>query len=351
MTVFYLTLVSVYIFSLMARIIRVEHRKIAWIFVIIVIFILTLVSGLRSGIGDTYMYKHLYTLIGPEFNSDGYEPGFIYFLQMLKSISDDPQFMIMIISIIINVLNVISMYIFTKDGYFEIATFLYIASGYYTVTMNGIRQSLAASILFIATICIIKKKFIQYLIICLLMMSVHNSAFVMIPMYFIVKERAWSKRTNILYGLMLIGLFFYDPLMNMLQGSKYGVYSDFNEGGANPIRIAVFLMPIILSYMKKNIIRERWKEGDIFVNMNTICGIIMLFSALNWIFARFTIYFQLYSFIVFAFLLKNCFYGKEKKLIYFGVIVCYFLFFYYEQVISLGIKYRTDFDLMKFLFY
>ena len=59
MTVFYLTLVSVYIFSLMARIIRVEHRKIAWIFVIIVIFILTLVSGLRSGIGDTYMYKHL----------------------------------------------------------------------------------------------------------------------------------------------------------------------------------------------------------------------------------------------------------------------------------------------------
>ena len=139
--------------------------------------------------------------------------------------------------------------------------------------------------------------------------------------------------------------------MNMLQGSKYGAYSDFNEGGANPIRIAVFLMPIILSYMKKNIIRERWKEGDIFVNMNTICGIIMLFSALNWIFARFTIYFQLYSFIVFAFLLKNCFKGKEKRLIYFGVIVCYFLFFYYEQVISLGMIYKTDFKLMNFLYY
>ena len=68
----------------MARIIRVNHKKIAWIFVIIVILILTLVSGLRSGIGDTYMYKHLYTLIGPEFNSDGYEPGFIYFLQMVS---------------------------------------------------------------------------------------------------------------------------------------------------------------------------------------------------------------------------------------------------------------------------
>ena len=351
MTVFYLTLLLVYIFSLMARIIRMKHKKIAWIFVIIVILILTLVSGLRSGIGDTYMYKHMYTLIGPEFNSDGYEAGFIYFLKMLKLISDDPQFMIMVISIIINVLNVISMYIFTKDGYFEIATFLYITSGYYTVTMNGIRQSMAGSILFIATIFIIKNKFIPYAITCLLMITIHNSAFVMLPMYFIVREKAWHKKTNILYGLMLMGLFLYDPLMKSLQGSRYGAYSDFNEGGANPIRIAVFLMPIILSYMKKNIIRERWKEGDIFVNMNTICGIIMLFSALNWIFARFTIYFQLYSFIVFAFLLKGCFKGKEKRLIYFGFIVCYFLFFYYEQVISLGMTYKTDFKLMDFLYY
>ena len=113
MTVFYLTLLSVYIFSLVARIIRENHKKLAWIFVIVVILILTLVSGLRSGIGDTSMYKHTYTLIGPDFNADGYEAGFIFFLKILKNFSDDPQFMLMITSIIINVLNVISMYIFT----------------------------------------------------------------------------------------------------------------------------------------------------------------------------------------------------------------------------------------------
>ena len=40
-----------------------------------------LVSGLRSGIGDTGMYKHLYGMLQqgtvPE---DSYEPGFIFFL-------------------------------------------------------------------------------------------------------------------------------------------------------------------------------------------------------------------------------------------------------------------------------
>lgn len=351
MTVFYLTLLSVYIFSLLARVIRVKHKNIALIFVIIVILILTLVSGLRSGIGDTGMYKHLYTMIGPDFNAEGYEGGFILLFELLKSISDNPQFMIVVISVIVNVLNVISMYIFTKNSYFEIATFLYIASGYYTVTMNGIRQSLAASILFIATIFIVKKKFAPYLITCLLMITIHNSAFVMIPMYFIVREKAWHKKINILYVLMLMGLFFYEPLMQMLQGSKYGAYSNFDEGGANPVRIAIFLVPIILSYLKKDKIEERWIIGNIFVNMTTICGIIMLFSAFNWIFARFTIYFQPYSFIVFAFLLKNCFYGKEKRLFYFGFIVCYCLFFYYEQVISLAMNYPTEFNLNKFLYY
>lgn len=352
MTVFYLTLISVYIFSLVARIIRIKHKRIALIFVGVVILILTLVSGFRSGIGDTYMYEHLYGLITPDYDSNGgYEEGFIFLLKVLKQISEEPIFMLTVTSIIINVCNVVSMYIFTKDGYFEVATFLYVASGYFTVTMNGLRQSLAASIIFLATVFIIKKKFIPYLITILLMMTIHNSAFVMIPMYFIVNEKAWHKKTNILYGIILGGLLFYDPLMKLLQGTRYGGYSDFNEGGASPIRIVVFLVPVILAYLKRNIIAEKWKEGNVFVNMTIICGIVMIFSAFNWIFARFTVYFQPYNFIVFSYILKNCFVGKEKRLIYFGLIVCYFMFFYYEQAIALGMNYRSKINLIDMLFY
>lgn len=351
MTVFYLTLLSVYIFSLVARIIRENHKKLAWIFVIIVILILTLVSGFRSGIGDTYMYEHLYSLISWDFNSSGYEEGFILLLKVLKSISDNPLFMLMVTSTIINVLNVISLYIFTEDSYFEVATFLYIASGYYTTTMNGLRQSLAASFIFLATIFIIKRKFILYLITILLMITIHNSAFIMIPIYFIATQKVWSKKTNILYGIMLIGLFFYDPLMNLLGNSKYGGYADSTEGGASIIRILTFMIPIILSYIKRDIIQRKWNNGDIFVNMSTLCGIIMLFSSFNWIFARFGIYLQLYNFVVFSFILKNCFIGKEKRLIYFLLIFCYFIFFYYEQAISLGMNYRSKFDFNNFLYY
>lgn len=352
MTVFYITLIVVYIFSVIARVIQKKHSNMAWIFVVVIILILSLVSGFRGGIGDTPAYNHLYTLIEPGYDANGgYEEGFIFLLKVLKTFSDEPQFMLIVTAIITNALNVISMYIFTKDGYFEIATFLYITSGYYTVTMNGLRQCLAASIIFLATIFIIKGKFIPYIITIVLMITIHNSAFVMIPMYFIVREKVWCKKTNILYGVMLVGLFFYDPIMQMLQGSKYGAYSDFNEGGASPIRILVFLVPIVLAFLKKDTIRKKWESGDIFINMTTICGIVMLFSAFNWIFARFTIYFQPYTFIVFAYILKQCFSGKERRVLYFGLVSCYFIFFYYDQVISLNMSYRSAVDLKKFLFY
>ena len=66
------------------------------------------------------MYEHLYKLITPEYDANGgYEAGFILLLKILKQVSEEPIFMLIVTSIIINVCNVISMYIFTKNGYFE----------------------------------------------------------------------------------------------------------------------------------------------------------------------------------------------------------------------------------------
>lgn len=105
------------------------------------------------------MYVHTYNLIGPNYKSGGeYEAGFILILRILKSISEDPQFMIMIISIAVNLCIIFTLWKYSKYYYFEIATFLYVACGYYLVTMNGIRQCLAASILFAATPFLIKRK-------------------------------------------------------------------------------------------------------------------------------------------------------------------------------------------------
>ena len=101
-------------------------------------------------------------------------------------------------------------------------------------------------------------------------------------------------------------------------------------------------------YCRRNVMKYRhlnwhlinWLVGG---NMSLICLIISVFSMINWIFNRFNIYFQTYSFILFPYIIKNCFEEKQKKIIYFGFIVCFFIFFYYDHVISMNVNYTSDF--------
>ncbi|EIF6290022.1 EpsG family protein [Clostridium perfringens] len=355
MAAFYFALIGSYVFSLIARIIKNKKNYPNLYFSIFAILILALITGLRWGIGDTPAYVHLYSLIEPGYDpKGGYELGFVLFLAILKSISKDPQFMIFVTGIITTILNLWTIRKYCKDSYFELAIFVYVASGYYLVTMNGIRQSLAASIIFAVTSFILRGEFKKYLFLCILMTTFHTSALVMIPAYYVVRNEAWSKRIYQLLILFLIGMFLYEPLMavvyKLLGNSKYADYQNFNEGGSNILRVIVFAIPVILSYVKRDKLKE-WPEANIFVNMSLISFLIMGFSLYNWIFARFTIYFQIYSFVLLAYIIKNCFEKSEKRLIYYGFLVCYFLFFIYEYKISLGIVYTSNFSISKYFYY
>ena len=348
MKAFYLVLISTFIISLIARIVEDRKKRPNLFFSLIVIAIIALVAGLRWGIGDTGDYVHLYGLIGPDYKifNSGYEPGFILFLMLLKSITEEPQFLILVTSLIINILNIWTIRKYSKDSYFELAVFMYIASGYYLVTMNGMRQCLAVSAMFAATELIIRGKFKRYLILSLFMAMIHNSALIMIPMYFVVRQEAWSKNIYRLLILFIIGLAFYEPLMQLvftlLGDSKYAGYSSFNEGGANNLN---------LDRKLSSDLKEKLENGNVLVNMCLINFMIMGFSLFNWIFARFALYTQLYSFILLPYIIKHCFpNSKEKRLVYFGFIICFFIFFIYEYQISMHISYQSKIDLSN-LFY
>lgn len=352
MTVFYLALILGYIISLLARINPDKNGGPSLFFSIILITFLAVISGLRNGIGDTYMYCHLYGLIGPGYDSNGgYEPGFIFILKILKSISEDPQLMIFTLGVVTTVINVWIIRQYSKC--FELAVLMYIASGFYLVTMNGIRQCLAGAILFAATTFIIKGKFKSYLFVTLLMYTIHNSALVMIPVYFIARMAPWSKNIYRVLILFLIGMLFYEPLMNIVgqMNDKAATYAnEFNEGGANIIRVAIYIVPVIFAYIKRDELKKVWPNSNVFINISLINLMIMGFSLYNWIFARFNIYTQVYTFVLLPNIILNCFKGKERRLIYYGLLICYIVFFIFEYQISMGVVYTSDFKISDFLY-
>lgn len=334
----------------MGRVFSQKHKYSEYIFIGITVLIFIFVAGLRSNIGDTSVYVEQYTnLVNFNGELEGKDKGFTVFILILYNICTDPQFMIFVTAFITQVYNFITMYKY--KSYFELESYMYIASGSYLVTMNGIRQALAGAVMFAYTHLIIKGKFIPYLLIVLLMSTVHNSALIMIPVYFIVRQEAWSKNTFIIIGLSSIGfLFFYQlvPIMMDILGNS--TYTEYEEAlliagqGSSFMRVLVYAVPVILSYWHRDRIKEMWPESNVFINMSLLNLIVITFSLYNWIFARFSIYFQMYNFILLPFIIKNCFKRRqERDLIYYLFLICYFIFFYREQVIGMGIVYKSNF--------
>lgn len=353
MKVFYATLVLTFILAVASKIHPKweSNKKPTLLFTILILVVLVSVAGLRRGIGDTGDYKHLYTLIveGQYIDPDAYEPGFIKFCEILTKISPDPQIMVFSAALITTVLFILTL----RKYYslFELEVYMYITAGFYLVTMNGIRQSMAAAFVFVATPFIVNKKFILYLILVLFASTFHTSALIMIPVYFIVRQEAWSKKVIYIIIASAIALVFIEPIMQVIfasaEGTKLGGYEESvlggGEGGASIIRTIIASVPVILSYIYKDKIKEMWPNSNIFINMCLINLIIMSFALYNWLFARFNLYFQPYSFILLPYLIKNVFKRKEQGLVYYLFIVFYFIYFYYEHVISMGINYTSDF--------
>ncbi|WP_078432586.1 EpsG family protein [Metabacillus halosaccharovorans] len=353
MTVLWATLLIVFIFTFLARYIPANSAGLDYtnlrpnkFMIFIVLTCLVLVSGLRNTIGDTYFYMHAYETIDFtwKYTLENKDPGFSVLQMYLKNISNDPQILLFITALVTNLLIVITLYKYTKMV--EIGFYVFITSGLFTVSMNGVRQFLAASFIFWATKYLLTGQFKQYFFIVLFASTFHGSALILLPIYFIVRREAWTRVTFILLTFAILVVLGFEQfskiLFTVLEDSQYGDYSNFEEGGANILRVFVDAVPIVIAYFGRDKLRELWLKSDIIVNMSLIGLLFSIIATQNWIFARFNIYFSLYNLILISWIIY-LFKDNSRRFVYFGLLVCYLLYFYYEQVISLNMYYQSDY--------
>jgi len=307
---------------------------------------LVIISGFRANIGDTFFYKHIYEIndFTWEFIVSQKDIGFGILQMLLKKISDDPQIMIFTTAVITNVLIIA---VFLKySRMIELSVYVYITGGLFLVSMNGIRQVLAAAIIFAATTYLIHGNWFKYFLVVFFASTFHQSALILIPIYFFVRYKAWSKATLILLAFSLfivVGFHQFSSLLFAAIGdSQYGHYSNFDEGGANILRVVVDAVPLLIAYLGREKLRTIFPSSDYIVNMALIGFMFMIISTQNWIFARFGIYFTLYQLILISWIVK-LFNRKDQRIIYFSLLICYFLYYFYESVISLNIVYKSNY--------
>lgn len=166
---------------------------------------------------------------------------------------------------------------FSKDITFSLI--LYITIGAFTMSMSGIRQTLAVAITWLSIYFIEKRNLLFFSFLVLLASSIHNSAVIFFVAYFLWGFRLSKMQCFILLAISLS--FFYarfllNPLIVFLQPSKYegfGLNDNYN------INFLVLLVAISIPFFC-----YIYQEYDKEKKCNCHNSFFFLFSCLNVVF-------------------------------------------------------------------
>lgn len=330
-------------------------------FAIVIFSVIILFSGLRSAVGDTAAYIKMFNnypttrleAVKVITDENARDSGFRLLSILFKSfISQDYHAWLFVIALITGICIMIPLYKYSCN--FGISSFLFVASCQFTWMLNGIRQFLVASIMFACTHFILEKKTIPYIVTVLLLSTIHTSLLIMIPIYFIVGDEPWQKKNIVFMIVIILAMIFADRftkiLTEVVEDTNYSTsVNEFKDtdDGTNSIRILVEAVPTIIAFIYRKKIEEKATPIiNLSINMSMIATGLYIISKIarsGILLGRLPIYFSLYNLILLPWLIKNIFKKNEKRLIYYTMITCYVLFFYFQMVIIWGsLKYVSD---------
>lgn len=331
----------------------VYGRKVNWTISIITFSAIIFFAGLRSyGVGDTDAYIDMFktypnTLVNIFSNiteKDSDMVGFILLSTFIKTyISSHYTVWLFIIATISGICIVTTLYKYSEN--FGVSVFLFMASCQFTWMFNGIRQYLAVAILFASTTFIINKKPLKYFLIVLLASTIHKTAIIMIPIYFIVQGEPWNKKTLAIIGIVILCIVFSSEFLNLfdsaMEQTEYATSYQDNKSvddGVNMITILVQSVPLVIAFLFRNKLKDKYTPIiSISINMNIMSVCIYIISKIvssGILIGRIPVYFTVYNMILMPWVLSNSFEKNEKRLIYFIMFICYLIFFYYQLEVA-----------------
>ena len=312
-------------------------------------------AGTRSFVGDTGMYYDAFSAMPSSLSGlSAYalertkDTGFYVFSALVKIFITDNAFVYLTILAIIQGLAVLLVYRKYSTSYI-FSIFLFVISTDYVAWMyNGIRQFTAVIMIFVATTFMLKRKYMPLVLVILLASTMHQTALIMIPLVFIAQGEAWNKKTLMFIVLALLAILFVgeftDILDVALEETQYenviSDYESFQDDGTNPLRVLIYSIPAILAFLGRKIIR---RVDDPLINFCTnmsiiSAGLYLISMVTSGIYmGRLPIYASLYGYILLPWEIENIFNHKSRKIVYAGLILCYFLFYYYQMHFTWGL--------------
>ncbi len=303
-------------------------------------------AGWREWFGDTEMYRGTFISLPstadqiiPYMSGVKKGPGFRLIELLFKCFisNSDIAFFVFVASVQIICL----VYIYRKySSDYWLSFFFFIASTDYLSWMhNGIRQFIAASIIFLCIPLIAKKRYFLSIIIVLLVALIHSSALIFLPFIFVIDGKAWNIKTLLFVAGIIVSVLFVDRVTGFISNAMVDtVYEGDimfleNNDGTHILRVLFYSIPAIMTWVFRGYLD---RANDPLMN---VCANLSIVTSGFYVFSYFTsgilmgaipIYFSLANYILLPWFLKEVFDRDSVIWIKAMFIAIYVAFFYYQ---------------------
>lgn len=293
--------------------------------------ILILVSGLRYCVGTdyrTYMSEYIYNY------SKNYEiRQFALYLiaHISKYIYDDYSTWFIIMSVITMGFAIASVYKNSQTFYFSLI--LLIIMGFWSSSFNIVKQCAAASIIFYFHFYIYERKFVKWLLICMIASLFHVTAILCIPIYFLYKLKNIKVYIIFLaFGGMLISLNF-DKLFEtvaILKNAEIDLNAEILSRQVNFIRIFVECIPSLMFLFSLKKVNPEDRNYLLLGNISLLHSTLYICGMNSVYLLRFCGYTSIFNILLLPSALKKIDNEKFYRLIVYISSVLYTMFWLFD---------------------
>ncbi|EOI6038264.1 EpsG family protein [Enterococcus lactis] len=334
---------ATFIFSSIIIEIGVRKRK-SDFYTFLGILFPSLLATFRSPIvgTDTQMYQHMFEgyLSIPSLVERFKYLGFKEFLNTLIAqigvLLDNFNIYLFIFSFSTLILVVKAIYKYVYKDSVSIAYFAYLCL-FFPQSLNIMRQSLAIAIVFWSFQYILEKKPKKYFISIIIATGVHISAFIAIPLYFLLnKERKFNYWvTIVISGLIMISTFSIGPIFKLIATipgyERYSFYASY-DGEINNRIIIVNVFIFVMFFLVRKYFNGNKSVNSLSLLLLFIGVLLGVTGFISPYIKRLGVYFDIVQILLIS-QMHNMFLDKYQHLLvkYVTCILCmaYFILYYY----------------------
>lgn len=248
------------------------------------------------------------------------DPAYLLLQKIFQIFSQDYRVYFFFVALLYFIPLGIALYRHSTDVVMSYVLFISLYFGFFGTT--GIRQTIVSGIIFYFGVeLILKRKLFLFLLLIILLSTIHGSAICFIPFYWLSRIKI-DKFTLISYWVAIILSFvFKDKLLVILQHfAGYKDYTQYEGAGAPTFTLLMLLISLFISFYHEMIICD-----DEFANLSVNAVFIgMFFSSLLMINPSFMRVVQYYS-VFLMYVLPQCQLafkeGKSRRLYSIIVII------------------------------